>query len=145
MPALDSLPPPGFLSHAITWLAVVAGWAASAVWVDRDARRRYGRSQPWKGVMLALGCGLAYAGFSSGIVLVEAIGWLTALAVAAYATLFYVAEREGLAGGQTVRAAQQPYGVAFARAGRAQPFFLVLAEDWQRELPARPVRAPSGG
>ena len=56
-----------------------------------------------------------------------------------------VAEREGLAGGQTVRAAQQPYGVAFARAGQAQPFFLVLAEDWQRELPARPVRATDGG
>jgi hypothetical protein len=56
-----------------------------------------------------------------------------------------VAEREGLAGGQTVRATQQPYGVAFARAGQAQPFFLMLAEDWQRELPARPVRAPSGG
>lgn len=56
-----------------------------------------------------------------------------------------VAEREGLAGGQTVRAAQQPYGVAFARAGQAQPFFLVLAEDWQRELPARPVRATGGG
>ena len=104
MPALDSLPPPGFLSHAITWLAVVAGWAASAVWVDRDARRRYGRSQPWKGVMLALGCGLAYAGFSSGIVLVEAIGWLTALAVAAYATLFYVAEREGLGSGPAASA-----------------------------------------
>lgn len=99
MPLLDSLPPPGFLSHFLTWLVVVAGWAAAAVWVDRDARRRYGRSQPWKGLFAALGCGLAYAGFSSGIFWVEAIGWLTGLVVASYATLFFVAERDSTGDG----------------------------------------------
>ena len=55
-----------------------------------------------------------------------------------------VAEREGLAPGRLVRAAQQPYGVSFALAEQPRPFFLVLADDWQRELPAHPVRAASG-
>jgi general secretion pathway protein E len=99
MPLHDALPPPGFLSHFLTWLAVVAGWAASAVWVERDARRRFGRAQPWKGVFVALGCGLAYAGFSSGILLVEAIGWLTGLAVSAYAGMFLIVDSEVLGDG----------------------------------------------
>ena len=55
-----------------------------------------------------------------------------------------VAEREGLAPGRLVRAAQQPYGVSFALEEQPRPFFLVLADDWQRELPARPVRAAGG-
>lgn len=53
-------------------------------------------------------------------------------------------EREGLAPGDLLRAAQQPYGVAFARAGQVSPFYLVLLDEWQRELPARPVQAPGG-
>ena len=55
-----------------------------------------------------------------------------------------VAEREGLAPGRLVRAAQQPYGLSFALAEQARPFFLLLADEWQRELPARPVRAAGG-
>ena len=55
-----------------------------------------------------------------------------------------VAEREGLAPGRLVRVAQQPYGVSFALAEQPRPFFLLLADDWQRELPARPVRAAGG-
>lgn len=55
-----------------------------------------------------------------------------------------VVEREGLAAGHLLRAAPQPYGVAFARAEQARPFYLVLLEEWQRELPARPVQAPGG-
>jgi hypothetical protein len=55
-----------------------------------------------------------------------------------------VAEREGLASGRLVRAAHQPYGIAFTRADQPKPFFLVLAEDWQREIPARPVGVPGG-
>ncbi|MFM7243083.1 MAG: GspE/PulE family protein [Planctomycetaceae bacterium] len=92
MSPLESLPPPGFLSHALTWLVVAGGWAGAAVWVERDARWRYGGSQPWKGLFMALGCGLAYPGVSSGIALVEAIGCLTGLALAAYATLTFVAD-----------------------------------------------------
>jgi hypothetical protein len=55
-----------------------------------------------------------------------------------------VVQREGLDAGYLLRAAQRPYGVAFAVAGQARPFFLVLTEDWQQELPARPVRAALG-
>ena len=55
-----------------------------------------------------------------------------------------VVEREGLAPGRMLRAAPQAYGVSFAVADQAQPFFLVLTEEWQRELPARPVGADRG-
>ncbi len=43
----------------------------------------------------------------------------------------------GLAAGDVVIARQRPYGVEFARADAAQvreAFFLVLADDWHREL-----------
>lgn len=46
-----------------------------------------------------------------------------------------------LAVGQTVLAQARPYGLAFARADAAQPFFLVLDDAWHGELPARPVGA----
>lgn len=52
------------------------------------------------------------------------------------------AERAQLAPGQTVLAQHRPYGLAFARAdasGRPLPFFLVLEDNWHRELHNRPV------
>jgi hypothetical protein len=55
-----------------------------------------------------------------------------------------VVQREGLDTGHLLRAAQRPYGVAFALAGQSRPFFLVLTEDWQQELPARAVKAALG-
>jgi hypothetical protein len=48
-------------------------------------------------------------------------------------------ERGGVAAGHTVVATQRPYGVAFARAGAPEPFFLMLADEVDRELRARPV------
>jgi hypothetical protein len=53
-------------------------------------------------------------------------------------------EREGLDTGHLVRAAQRPYGVAFSQAGQPRPFFLVLAQEWQLEVPARPVKVAGG-
>jgi hypothetical protein len=47
--------------------------------------------------------------------------------------------RSGLAAGQDVTARQRPYGMEFARADTQQAFFLVLGDDWMRELPANPV------
>lgn len=55
-----------------------------------------------------------------------------------------LAEREGLATGRLLRATPQPYGVAFALSDQPRPFYLVLADEWQRELPARPVVAAGG-
>lgn len=49
-----------------------------------------------------------------------------------------LAETPGLAVGQTVAVRARPYGLELASAGR--PFFLVLHDDWLRELDARPVR-----
>lgn len=48
-----------------------------------------------------------------------------------------------LRAGDIVHARQRPYGVAFARADAAQgreAFFLVLADDWHREIDPRAVR-----
>ena len=40
----------------------------------------------------------------------------------------------GLTAGELVSARQRPYGLEFARAATREAFFLVLADDWQREL-----------
>lgn len=52
------------------------------------------------------------------------------------------AEQGHLIAGQTISAEHRPYGLAFAtvtETGNASPFFLVLDDDWYRELQSRPV------
>lgn len=52
------------------------------------------------------------------------------------------AERGHLATGKTIAAEHRPYGLALAAldaTGGATPFFLVLDDDWYRELDSRPV------
>jgi hypothetical protein len=52
------------------------------------------------------------------------------------------AERQQLAAGQLISAEHRPYGLAFATldaAGSTSPFFLVLDDDWFRELESRPI------
>lgn len=52
------------------------------------------------------------------------------------------AERGQLAAGQTIAAEHRPYGLALAAmnpTGEIAPFFLVLDDDWYRELESRPV------
>lgn len=44
-----------------------------------------------------------------------------------------------LAAGQTVLASQRPYGLEFAHADTRQAFFLVLNDDWFRDLASNPV------
>ena len=49
---------------------------------------------------------------------------------------------KGIAVGDIVHARNRPYGLEFARLNDAQTreaFFLVLADDWHRELDSRPV------
>ncbi|RTL28500.1 MAG: hypothetical protein EKK47_15475 [Burkholderiales bacterium] len=41
--------------------------------------------------------------------------------------------------GGVVNVGRRPYGWAFAKADEHQTFFLVMADDWYRELPTRPV------
>jgi hypothetical protein len=50
-------------------------------------------------------------------------------------------DTQGLARGDTVSVRERAYGFEFARADNKQAFFLVLADDWQRELDPRPVSA----
>jgi hypothetical protein len=53
------------------------------------------------------------------------------------------AEQGQLAVGQTIAAEHRPYGLVFVAfsetGGKASPFFLVLEDDWYRELQSRPV------
>jgi hypothetical protein len=51
------------------------------------------------------------------------------------------ATEERLARGDTVSVRERAYGFEFARADTRQAFYLVLADDWLRELDARPVDA----
>lgn len=44
-----------------------------------------------------------------------------------------------LAQGDVVSVRHRPYGLEFARADTRLAFFLVLADDWQHELPSRAV------
>ncbi len=48
-------------------------------------------------------------------------------------------DRSGLAQGHIVTARQRPYGVEFASGQTRQAFFLVLSDDWYRELQTKAV------
>jgi hypothetical protein len=48
-------------------------------------------------------------------------------------------EQVRLTTGSVVNARPRPYGVEFALAPAGEPFYLVLADDWYRELAARRV------
>jgi len=48
-------------------------------------------------------------------------------------------EQGGVQQGATVTANRRPYGVELARADTRKAFFLVLDDDWQHELRAKPV------
>jgi hypothetical protein len=48
-------------------------------------------------------------------------------------------EQQGLAPGAIVSARHRAYGLEFARADTHEPFFLVLADAWQRELESHAV------
>lgn len=50
------------------------------------------------------------------------------------------AERGGLVVGQVVSARERPYGVEFARADTRTAFFLLLEDDWYRELKSVALR-----
>lgn len=41
--------------------------------------------------------------------------------------------------GEVIQASHRPYGLQFARGADRQAFFLVLADNWNRELDARPL------
>ncbi len=44
-----------------------------------------------------------------------------------------------LIAGDLISAQQRPYGIEFARAVNREAFFLVLADDWNRDLETRPL------
>lgn len=50
-----------------------------------------------------------------------------------------VVDSNGIAQGKVVTAQQRPYGVEFAHGDTKKAFFLLLADDWHRELSSNPV------
>jgi hypothetical protein len=50
-----------------------------------------------------------------------------------------VAQREAFGPGDVVTARKRVYGWAFARGGEPEPFFLVIADDWQTRFAPRRV------
>lgn len=48
-----------------------------------------------------------------------------------------LALEQGIVPGAVVAARERPYGIEFAKGEPARPFFLVLADDWYRELQSR--------
>jgi len=50
-------------------------------------------------------------------------------------------EQGGVAVGQRLSARTRPYGTEFAQAESGRTFFLLLADEWYRELRTRPVGA----
>jgi hypothetical protein len=46
-------------------------------------------------------------------------------------------QREGLRAGDLIQARPRPYGLELARADTRQAFYLLLADDWRRDLDAR--------
>ena len=48
-------------------------------------------------------------------------------------------DRHAIAAGQVVTALARPYGFEFAKADTKQGFFLVMQDDWHRELKSRQV------
>ncbi|GMV44934.1 MAG: hypothetical protein AMXMBFR66_03320 [Pseudomonadota bacterium] len=48
-------------------------------------------------------------------------------------------ELGGIAVGQRLRAQARPYGIEFAQGETGRAFFLLLADEWYRELRTRPV------
>ena len=51
-----------------------------------------------------------------------------------------ILERNGLAAGRTITARERPYGVEFSHADSRESFYLVLRDDWYRELQTIPVQ-----
>ena len=50
------------------------------------------------------------------------------------------AERGALVAGSVIAARQRPYGLEFAQGPAREAFFLVMADDWYRELQTRVVK-----
>ena len=79
--------PPGFATKGVVWLVVVIAWAVATVWIDRDARRLFGRSSPWSQLLAAIGAGLFLGGFNWGMRIVEPLALFLAMVCGFYAVL----------------------------------------------------------
>ena len=74
-------------SLALAWLAAAAVWVATTIWIDRDARRVFGRATPWREALLATGLALLFGGVNGGARIIEPLGMFLVLLGLAYVGL----------------------------------------------------------
>jgi len=66
------------------WLATAVAWAAACLWVERDARRVFGRALAWKVLFVALGAALLFGSYQVGEAALPFVATLLGLSFAAY-------------------------------------------------------------
>lgn len=79
--------PSGFATRGAVGLAVAIAWAVATVWVDRDARRLFGRSSPWTEILGVVGAALFLGVLNWGLRVVEPLGMFLVMVVGFYAVL----------------------------------------------------------
>jgi type II secretory ATPase GspE/PulE/Tfp pilus assembly ATPase PilB-like protein len=79
--------PSGFATKGAVGLAVAIAWAVTTVWVDRDARRLFGRSSPWIGILAAVGAALFLGVLNWGLRVVEPLAMFLVMVCGFYGVL----------------------------------------------------------
>lgn len=79
--------PSGFATKGVVAIAVAVAWAVATVWVDRDARRLFGRSSPWIEILAAVGAALFLGVLNWGLRVVEPLGMFLVMVCGFYAVL----------------------------------------------------------
>ena len=79
--------PSGFATKGAVGLAVAIAWAVTTVWVDRDARRLFGRSSPWIEILAAVGAALFLGVLNWGLRVVEPLAMFLVMVCGFYGVL----------------------------------------------------------
>lgn len=95
MTPLDAVPAGRLIALYAAWAALVVAWAASCMWIERDARRVFRKSRRWKASLVGVGMLLFLAASLGGKLAVP----VTSIMLAA-SLLLYVGFRESQASRQ---------------------------------------------
>ena len=79
--------PSGFATRGAVGLAVAIAWAVATVWIDRDARRLFGRSSPWIEILAAVGAALFLGVLNWGLRVVEPLAMFLLMVCGFYGVL----------------------------------------------------------
>jgi general secretion pathway protein E len=79
--------PSGFATKGAVGLVVAIAWAVATVWVDRDARRLFGRSSPWIEILAVVGVALFLGVLNWGLRMVEPLAMFLVMVCGFYGVL----------------------------------------------------------